>query len=102
MFIVTATTVRPIGTDTGGAEFHSRSVAFRKYFELNYVASGQVKGMLSSQTEDGLTRVTETKWVDQDAYDQFLTDEQYVPIIAERTAFNEEHNHMFSVERRVE
>lgn len=98
MFIVTATTVRPNGDDP----WHSRTLAFRQYFDATYCQTGQVKGMMSTSSEDGKTRVTETKWIDQDAYDVFLADEQYIAIIAERTAYNEEKNHEFSVERRVE
>lgn len=98
MFIVTATTVRPNGEQPA----HQRSLAFRQYFDATYCQTGQVKGMMSTVSEDGKTRVTETKWIDQDAYDVFLADEQYIAVIAERSAYNEEHNHDFSVERRVE
>tara|TARA_B100002019_G_C21156812_1_gene541147 strand:+ start:342 stop:638 length:297 start_codon:yes stop_codon:yes gene_type:complete len=98
MFIVTATTIRP----NGNTPAHQRSLAFKQYFDATYCQTGQVKGMMSTESEDGLTRVTETKWIDQDAYDAFLADEQYIAIIAERKAYNEENGHQFSVERRVE
>ena len=98
MFIVSATTVR----QNGDHAWHSRTLEFRQYFDATYCQTGQVKGMMSTSSVDGKTRVTETKWIDQDAYDVFLADEKYIAIIAERTAYNEEKSHDFSVERRVE
>jgi hypothetical protein len=100
MFIITATTVRT-STDS---PFYSRPSEFKKYFDATFCrgTSTTCKGRISSISEDGLTKTVETHWVDQDAYDASVTDPLYLENLAPRKAHEEEQNHTFTIERRVE